>query len=372
MSQTSQLVKKRLLGIEEIPTHDQPRKHIGFLKVHKAASTTTQAIFLRFGWKRNLTFILPPEWNAFGYPNIISTNESLTKYNTLPPPPGKIFDILCNHVVYDKASWDEFLPTDSAIIGTVRQPYTFFKSSMNYFSPAYIDRIQSDDKVGEFLAKPQKYEKSIRRSFLNNRQAFEYGVDPDIIEKRDIERFDNYLHGVLDKVFDMVIVAEKFDESLVLMRRKLNWELFDIMYAIKNVRNVKKPSKWVHKPEHEPLHQNYSKFDYLLYDFFAKKLDREIANEGVSFEEELKHFKDTRAYIENFCHEVPKQVKAVVIAPSQWNDQFEVTREECTLMHRGEIDFTQRIRVLQYGTATWKMGGKPQPKKEQADKPNTG
>lgn len=336
-----------------------PATHVGFLKVHKAASTTTQAIFLRFGWRRNLTFVLPPEYNKFGYPNIISTNESITRYNILPPPQGRAFDILCHHVVYGRENWYEILPPDSKFVGTVREPFSHFKSVMDYFNPRsvanieeFIDRV---DPVGTFLKNPTKYESpNVRYSFMNNRLSFEYGVDPEIILRKDFAAFDTYLHEVLDKDFSVVIVAEMFDESLIIMRRKLNWELEDIMYALKNVRNSAKAHRYTTTDEHKILHKNYSSFDYILYSFFKEKLLRQIQEEGESFQQELDYFRDTRKYIENFCHVVPRRVHAIRVDKSQWTEGFDVTRQDCEIMHKGEIAFTQMIRLAQYGSATWK------------------
>ncbi|XP_060581913.1 galactose-3-O-sulfotransferase 2-like isoform X2 [Ruditapes philippinarum] len=337
-----------------------PVTHIGFLKVHKAASTTTQAIFLRFGWRRNLTFVLSPEYNKFGYPNIISTNESITKYNTLPPPPGKTFDILCNHVVYGDKEWSTVLPSDTVMIGTIREPFGHFKSVLNYFNPRSILFIQTSidptDPVGTFLKNPRQYEgaKVVRHSFTNNRLAFEYGIAPEIIINRDFAAFEEYLTEVLDKKFKVVLLAEQYDESLVLMKRKLNWSLKDIMYAIKNVRSVHKEDRYVLREEHRALHRNYSIFDYLLFEFFEDRLNKQIEAEGGDFQEEVDNFKQIRKFVENFCHIVPKYIQSVRIDESRWTESFDITRSDCELMHQGEISFVQMIRKRQYGSASWK------------------
>ena len=39
-----------------------------------------------------------------------------------------------------------------------------------------------------------------------------------------------YIKNVLDTFFEMVLIREYFDESLVLMRRKLCWQFQDILY----------------------------------------------------------------------------------------------------------------------------------------------
>ncbi|XP_052760670.1 galactosylceramide sulfotransferase-like [Mya arenaria] len=333
----------------------RPITHVGFLKVHKAASTTTQAIFLRFGWRRNLTFVLPPEYNKFGYPNIISLNESVTKYNTLPPPPGKSFDILCHHVVYGKHEWGRVLPSYSAIVGTVREPFSLFKSILNYFQPGTIQKIERFDKdpIRRFLVTPTKYDsKNPRLSFLNNRLAFEYGVDPKIITSRNVTAFNDYLHNVLDIQFKVVILAKRFDEGLVMVKRKLNWTLNDILYAIKNVRNVKKPDRFKVTDDLKDMHREFARFDYLLYEFFEAKFIRQTYEEGPSFQREVEHFKKTREMVEKYCH-TKGDKKPFKVAESDFNQEFEVTKYDCDLMHKGEIMFTQMIRKEQYRSATW-------------------
>ena len=333
--------------------------HIGFLKVHKAASTTTQAIFLRFGWRRNLTFVLSPEYNRFGYPNIISTNESITKYNTLPPPPGKTFDILCNHVVYGEKEWSSVLPSDTVMIGTIREPFGHFLSVLNYFNPRPLSFVQSSvdssDPVGAFLKHPTRYERteSIRQSFMNNRLAFEYGVSPEIIIKRDFRAFEKYLKEVIDKHFKVVLVAEKYDESLVLMKRKLNWSFKDIMYALKNVRSSAKVDRYPIKDGHRELHRHYSTFDYLLYEFFNGRLSKQIEAEGRGFMDEVEDFREKREKIENFCHSLPENISSLKLEKSKWTDSFIITHGDCELMHIGEIPFVQMIRKRQYGSAKW-------------------
>ncbi|KAH3872390.1 galactose-3-O-sulfotransferase 3-like [Dreissena polymorpha] len=335
--------------------------HVGFLKVHKAASTTTQSIFLRFGWRRNLNFVLPPEYNAFKYPNIISINESVTPYNTLTPPVGHHFDILCHHVLYGRDQWASVMPNDSVTIGTVREPFSHFKSILNYFQPGVIQRLEmkDHDPVRTFLKSPQKYDSpKPQMSFLNNRLAIEYGVNPDIIAKGDNARFLDYLQNVLNKQFAVVIPAERFDEGLILMKRRLHWNLNDIMYAMKNVR--KKPARFRVSEDLKSLHREYSKFDYMIYDFFFEKFNREVNLEGLNFQREVEHFKKTRQAVEEFCNNKHNTSNEMKIQSSEFNEEFIITKDDCTIMQKGEIAFTQMIRLRQYGSANWTVG-KPKP-----------
>ena len=49
---------------------------------------------------------------------------------------------------------------------------------------------------------------------------------------------------MLDKVFTAVIVAERFDELLITLRRKLISKLEDILYVTKKVRKDTKPDRY--------------------------------------------------------------------------------------------------------------------------------
>ena len=329
------------------------RTQIGFLKVHKAASTTVQAIFLRFGWKRNLTFVLPHEFNYFRFPNIISTYDPPHRNNTLPPPANKSFDILCHHVLYDKEAWDKVLPLGYALIGSVREPWDLFKSMINYMTPRYITRIKSKDKISTFLQHPLKYEPNyIELSWTNNRMSVEFGVHPDIVITRDFKRFQNFLRKI-DKKFDLVIIAELLDESLILLRRLLNWSLQDILYVSKNVRKLNGTSKYIPTKQLLEKFKAHCAFDYLLYDFFKQKLKNQILVEGPLFSSEVKQFKEIRKTVENFCKTLQKDVSFVKVHQSEWNPEFLVDRKECGLLLKNEITFTQEIRKRQYGSATW-------------------
>ena len=335
------------------PSKGFPRT-FGLLKVHKAASTTTQGIFMRYGYRRNLTFVLPPEINIFGYPNIISLNESVTSYNTLRPPPGKTFDILCHHVIYNAEAWSTVLPDDAAIVGTIREPFSFFRSSLNYFNPKSIFKLarKYDDPVSVYMKNPLRYERhSLRYSFINNRQALEYGVDPKVILNRDFYAFNTYLREVLDKKFTLVLVAERFEESLVLMKRKFNWTFYDIVYTQKNVRNGFKEDRYTLTDENQVAHKQFAVFDYLLYEFFSTKLDLEIQNQDTSFAAEVKHLKLTRSRVEGYCNFGQLINPALKIRQTDFHDEFTISKEDCGLMNVLEITFTQEIRRRQYGKA---------------------
>ncbi|KAK3578808.1 hypothetical protein CHS0354_030229 [Potamilus streckersoni] len=325
-------------------------RHVAFLKVHKAASSTAQNIFLRFGWARNLTFVLSPAKNKFGYPNIISLRESLTNSNILPTPKDKSFDILCNHVMYSKSAFDYFLPKDTMYIGILREPYEQYKSTLNYFHPSYIfNRILGNFPASSYIRDPKKYEPgSVISSWTNNRQALEFGFPLHLFHKFNTSEVQLILEKLASE-FRLVIIAELMEESIILMRRYLHWSVKDVVFLDKNVAINKKESDLVQSNDRQ-FYRQWAKLDYELYEFFFRKLRSQIRDEGPDFDQELLLFKEVRKNTSIFCLNNPNKDEFLPIKKSKWSEPFNITWEDCRLMRMGEITFVQMIRERQYGS----------------------
>lgn len=319
-----------------------PVNHIAFLKVHKSASTTAQNIFLRYGLVRNLTFVLPIVPNDF-FENVISIRESITSSNIFPPPKNGSFDILCCHVIYDNNAFRKTMPADTAYIGIVRHPFTHFQSAVSYFFP----HNNFTNMVSEFLKHPWIFNiVAPRKHYFNNRQAVEFGFPEETILKRNKSSIINYL-SKLDKEFLVVLIVEYFEESVLLMKRLLNWSLKDILYL---TRNKTPESK---KESYSPLVgdftnlKQWSSVDYDLYYFFYKRLRRQIQEQGIDFYDELLHFKEIQRRVEIFCNNHNRPNK-IIVEQSNWDNLFTVTSLDCLLMQISEIEFVRYLRKRQY------------------------
>ena len=100
-------------------------------------------------------------------------------------------------------------------------------------------KIPSDDPASHLLQHLEEYLQSNDSETiksLRNINAFTLGL------KR--EDFDNetevkeFLKGII-RDFDHVIIAEHLDESLVVMRRRLCWEISDVVYFPLRVKNYR-------------------------------------------------------------------------------------------------------------------------------------
>ncbi|XP_052783665.1 galactosylceramide sulfotransferase-like isoform X2 [Mya arenaria] len=330
---------------------DRAVRHVAFLKVHKTGSSTAQNIFLRFGWNHNLTFVLPPAKNPFGFPNIISLREGPTSSNVLPPPAGKHHEILCNHVIYNRTSFRTYLPRNTFYVGILREPYECFKSTLNYLRPSYIFlRTESQAPGTEYLKDPLKYEpKKSMTSYTNNRMAVELGCPDSLVKSKNSDQIMNFIKQT-DQDFGLVIIAEMFEESILLLKRYLNWSIKDALYLDKNIAHRKSASALV-GPYDRELYKQWATIDYALYDHFYIRLRQQIRKEGNDFDEELLHFAEIRRMTTEFCTATKKYKDAtLVVKESKWNEKFELSHSYCILLQKQEMPFVQEIRVRQYGS----------------------
>lgn len=332
------------------PNAKHPKRHVAFLKVHKAASSTAQNIFLRFAVKRNLLVVLPRVPKYF-YPNIISTYGTVTSENILPAPTNRSYAILCCHVIYSRQAFARIMPKDTTYIGIVREPFEHFISILNYFRPRQVFNIVDPFPVSKFLQNPNLYNKGAIQSFLDNRIAVEYNFPSHLFETRNKTEIHNYILK-LENEFHLIIIAEMFDESIVLMRRLLNWKIEDILYMKQNVRRIESLDFRIN-PGDVDLYKRWAELDYSLYDHFFKRLQIQIRKQGMDFHEEVLHFKRIRRGMELFCKKLPGQSRAdeyrYSVLSSKWNDAFDITRGKCQYMTIHEISFIKEIRLQQYG-----------------------
>ncbi|XP_071146029.1 galactose-3-O-sulfotransferase 2-like [Mytilus edulis] len=346
-------IEKRELPIQ-LNALQQEARHIAFLKVHKAASTTIQNILFRFGTERNLTFVMPAV-DAI-QPNVISVLETVTPKNIRSIPLSSThFDILCLHVLYNRTAFENILPNDTVYIGTLRDPFDYFISMMLYF-PMMFDRfnIFGPRAITDFLEDPEKHDASISiekyalYSFTKNRMAIDYGFPLELLvnsrsRKKDIHKYIKQL----DKEFALVIIVEHFDESMILLKRILKWSTKDILYIRQNA-NTNTGNKEINIGENDRTrYRQLSEIDFMLYRHFYLKLWRQIKME-LLFHEEVLYFKTVRKEVEDFCQNLNKKSTVLKFPSSEWSETFEITRGTCDSLMISEFDFVKKIKENQY------------------------
>ncbi|XP_078607334.1 galactose-3-O-sulfotransferase 3-like [Branchiostoma floridae x Branchiostoma japonicum] len=325
----------------------EPRTDIAFIKTHKTGGTTVMQILHRFGYLHNSSFLIP-------HHNI----NDLYPYGLLYPqlylrPIQHGHGILTYHTVYNRPAIVKHLSENSTFFTILREPLSHLKSTFSYYR---LSRLMDDYESAEmeamikFLEDPGRYDTKFNTqnpgrpiSFTRNPMALELGFPVQKLRNitgnpssEDIKDFLETISGELD----LVMILEYFEESLVLLRRLMCWDLQDILYLKYNsyeYGNVTVP------PVLMDRHKQWDTVDYALYDHFNKTLWGKIQKEGNDFREELHHFRDIEHKVRTHCFS-PKDQLPTTVERSPWNAQFLIDSEFCTWLKASHMCYWTLLR----------------------------
>lgn len=307
------------------------KRHIAFLKVHKAASTTLQTMFFRFGFERNLSFVLPIQGNYFS--KSTETHEDL-----IPPAHGDHYDIICNHGIFSHKIYSGIMPNDTVYLAVVRKPFDQFVSAVNYYTEVYKFQYLlnvPEDRIENLIKYPERYDKPL--SYTMNSMSRDFGFKESHFFSESSLEAKQYLKN-LGKIFDFVLIAEYFDESLILMKRFLQWSLKDILYISKNVRG----STVKISEQSMSVFRIRNKLDYLVYDFFVEKFKRTLKKYEDSVMAETQHFRRVLSIVQNWCQD--SSARELTVDASEWNERFVLSARDCKLMMKKELSFARLLK----------------------------
>ena len=311
-----------------------PIINVGFLKVHKAGSTTIQNILQRFALSHNLNVALPKKNKTTdSHYHYLVFKNGLTLNNIIPIPKGQSYNMILNHAVYDKNTWHTILPEDTFYLAIARETESRFLSAAFYYG--LVKRLQKETSslfiFSELLKHPENFTKS---HYYYNGMSYDFGIPEAHYNLHD--RIYHHAKTFVDD-FDLIMLVEYFDHSLVLLKRRLCWQLKDILY-FQNNKGAKSSSREVLFSEDDKVNlQNWQTADAILYKVFSSVFWTRMKLEGEEFLLEVEHFKDVRSYVIAYCANKSRKDDLVVKA-SRWNDIFSVTREDCKQMVAKEFD----------------------------------
>lgn len=106
----------------------------------------------------------------------------------------------------------------------------------------------------------------------------------------------------IDEKFTIVLIYESLDESLVLLKRKLCWDLDDVLYLKfhyqRHWENSRHPE--LNSSAREQI-RRWNKADVMLYQYFNETLWSEVRSEGQDFFDELREFREKHEEMEQEC-----------------------------------------------------------------------
>ncbi|RUS91024.1 hypothetical protein EGW08_001241 [Elysia chlorotica] len=293
----------------------QPVQHIYYLKIHKAGSSTIFAILATYCRYHNLLPLLPK------YEHINQQSPLVPSMHLKLSPKIRRYDMVFNHHVYDPAIFD-YLHKDVFKFTMLRDPFRHFVSSFTYFRKEGMGYLQNlnnfTDPITVFLQNPSAFEAEGFASYTNNRQSVDLGYD---IRKYTYSN-ESYIKHFIDqteKRFDLILIMEYFLESIVVLKRALNWSSEDILFFVKNALPDSQSVFGNMTDWHRERHKTFSQPDIQLYQHFLPVFKRRMS-QTVGLEEEVSELRTILQKVRDFCNaEDTKRLNLrLEIPPGRW------------------------------------------------------
>ncbi|XP_072039178.1 galactosylceramide sulfotransferase-like, partial [Amphiura filiformis] len=260
---------------------------------HKTGSTTMASIFERFGYRRNLMFALPKLKHVFATNSFFSRKGVFARFHLH-------FDILDNHAVYYRPEMEKTVP-NATYITILRDPVTQLESTFGYFEMAEGMGISKHPNPFEmFMQKPHFYydtTKYTMKTRSRNGQLYDLGfINTKLFDNTSaiLKKIDS-----LDKDFDLVLITEYFDESLILKKKQLCWSFDDIIYISNGIRS--KSHRYTISDKLKSKIRQWNAGDVLLYNHFNRTLWQKIKDYGPTFQVDLEEFRRLEKEALNRC-----------------------------------------------------------------------
>lgn len=322
----------------------RPKTDIVFLKTHKCASSTLMNIFLRYGMKHDLNFVLPKSTltHYIGHPTPFRRSfiDDITKYNMT-------FNILTHHTRYNGNEMRKVMPRDTVYVTILRSPDSLFESLYSYchLANSYKKNLSAfveDKKLTRALTRKRALEGRV--GF--NQMCFDLGYAG--LLKSNPKLIVNFVNSI-DKAFDLVMMTERLDESLILLKHLLCWNTSDVVAFKINARYAE--YKEALSPEVKQKLSELNHADVLLYRHFANVFEQKVREFGVDrMAAEVQELQTARKAYYAKCVEAEGSMEAVS-AQLKRKDviafKLKDKSEECLHLTMSELDFHELVKEKQ-------------------------
>ncbi|KAM3910135.1 galactose-3-O-sulfotransferase 4-like [Leptodactylus fuscus] len=311
---SSQIPPLHLVTEEPPPSYRtcQPKQHIMFLKTHKTAGSTILNLLHRYGDRNGLVFALPYRYQ-FNYPNSFQSHR-VKGYNASF---RQHYDIMCHHMRFNYQEVRKVMPPDTFFFTILRDPAKVTESSFSYYRAVSL-AFKKAPNLKAFISHPSRYYRPGERSnhYARNSIWFDLGFNS------DAPFTETYVKSgirAVENIFNLVLLAEYFDESMILLKEELCWDLNDVVTFKLNSRGT---SKALDNEDIEKLRE-WNKLDWNLYSYFNRTFWDKVEGFGrARMDYEVKKLKEKTQQLAKLCLEgsgpvVAEQIKEDAIKPFQ-------------------------------------------------------
>ena len=275
------------------------------------------------------------------------------------PINGSVPNILANHARYNSKIMHSLMPNDTLFVTILRDPVTQFESTFSYMT---LDKIlgmdNSSDPLERFFVDPQSVLvnyvltqdlriNSDRLKLIRNGMFYDLGL-----ESKDFDNKHRIREAIsqLDGAFDLVMMKEHFDESLILLKRLACWDIDDLVYFNQNERHTNFRRKIPTALQSKIRRWSYA--DVQLYNHFNKTFWKVLKGMGPDFREEVKLLQYKNTIMRDICLRKGNYTKTISDAADVKllklrKDIPFIARTMCDRMTRDEVSYLKELREMQ-------------------------
>lgn len=265
------------------------------------------------------------------------------------------------------------VPSTAVYFSILRNPVQLMESSFVYYKgTSAFSRARS---LEEFLSQPYRFydPKAGDSHYAKNLMTFDFGFNPDaeVTAKRV-----NLMLRAIEASFDLLLISEYFDESMVLLKETLCWDLDSVVSFPLNSRDssTRSPLSSIIAEKIKA----WNRLDWEIYTHFNRtfweRIERDIGRERMW--REVRALRQRQAELARTCLQGtgsvgPKDIKDSSLRPLQYGNARilgynlkqgldEATEHMCRRLVTPE---------LQYSTALYKKQFPPNPPQNTPQRP---
>ncbi|KAK2707926.1 hypothetical protein QYM36_015569, partial [Artemia franciscana] len=257
-------------------------RQIAFAKGFKVSGTTLADILLRIAYFNNWYTDLASESIAMGRLKDVTWGEI------------KDFNLVIEDNHWNRTEMKHMLDTDALRIAMLRRPPIQFESMFNFFDLRGFYNVTS---IEDFIDKLERNEITNNSRFVKlfGRNPLSWFLGLDESDFDNITAINNFIQRT-EKMFDLVLISEFFDESLMILRDMTGFPISYFNYIPINLRDEKK--KYYLSKKQEEILGNWNQADTLLYKKFKRLLEDRITPRII---QNVKTLQSINNRMHNFC-----------------------------------------------------------------------
>ena len=324
-------------------------KKIVFHKTHKCASSSIQNLLLRSAIKRNLNVVVPLTGNYVG--RYVPFHRS-TMWGSPWAKAQMSYDLFCLHNIWNYPEVNYIMGGDranTAYFSILRDPVELFISLWDYAQfPVYYGGITLEQYILKDKSKGKYRDRNKIFNMGRNQMLFDFGLS-----SKDFDDVTKVQQKITEseQQFDLILVAEQFDESIILLKDFLCWSYEDMTNFKLNAK--KEGTKSVISSQARKVLKEWLKADYMLYDHFNKKFQERLSEFGEKrMAQELRIMKTANDHVAKKCSVTAIDNDQLTGSSQLWGkDMVGFTVNEgsdafCKFYGISEMSFIDQIRDL--------------------------